>query len=43
MTCDAELRGHKRTLSVEHGPGREDRYLLLSAVIDSDRGARVAS
>lgn len=28
MTYDIELRGHKHTLSVEHGPGRQERYLL---------------
>lgn len=28
MTYDVELRGHKHTLSVEHGAGREDRFLL---------------
>ncbi|MGC1869569.1 MAG: biotin/lipoyl-containing protein [Acidobacteriaceae bacterium] len=28
MTYDVELRGHKHTLSVEHGPGSAERFLL---------------
>lgn len=28
MTYDIELRGHKHTLSVEHGPGSLERFLL---------------
>ena len=28
MTYDVDLRGHKHTLAVEHGAGREDRFLL---------------
>ena len=28
MTYDVEVRGHKHTLSVEHGPGSAERFLL---------------
>ncbi len=28
MTYDIEMRGHKHTLSVEHGPDRQERFLL---------------
>ncbi len=28
MTYDVEVRGHKHTLSVEHEPGRAERFLL---------------